>query len=275
MVRQSENPGLGGFNMPDQPKPEAFAEFRQLIARLRGPGGCPWDHKQTHDTLKTALLEECYEVLQAIEAYSPAKLREELGDLLLQIVLNARIAEEAGDFDMDDVIKGITAKLIRRHPHIFGDARVKDAAEVSQRWEVLKKQERAEGSSVLDSVPSGMPALAYAHSIQRRAAGVGFDWPDIEGVLDKLAEEVAELKAARDEEEQAREFGDIAFTLVNAARKSGVDLEMALRGANERFRSRFQHVERLARERGLSLSKLSLEQLDALWEEAKSAEAGK
>lgn len=252
-----------------------FGEFRALIARLRGPNGCPWDRKQTHDTLKTTLLEECYEVLQAIEARSPEKLREELGDLLLQIALNAQIAEESGQFDIDDVITGITAKLVRRHPHIFGAARVKDAAEVAQRWEALKKEERSAESSILDSVPPGMPALAYAHSVQRRAAGVGFDWKEVDGVLDKLVEEVAEARAARDDDERAREFGDIAFTLVNVARRSGVDLEMALRGANDRFRTRFQHVERLARERGLSLDRLSLAELDALWDEAKAAEARK
>jgi len=250
---------------------ESFSEFRQLIARLRSPQGCPWDRKQTHDTLKTALLEECYEALQAIEANSPAKLREELGDLFLQIMLNSQIAEEAGEFDIDDVIEGIMAKLIRRHPHIFGDVKVRDAAEVAQRWEWLKKQERSSDSSILDSVPPGMPALAYAYSIQRRAAGVGFDWKDVEGVMDKLVEEVGELKAAADQDERAREFGDLVFTLVNVARRTGVDLEMALRGANERFRRRFQHMERLARQRSLSLDKLSLEQLDALWNEAKAA----
>lgn len=252
---------------------DSFAEFRQLIAKLRGPDGCPWDRKQTHDTLKTNLLEESYEVLQAIESHSSQKLREELGDLMLQIMLNSRIAEESGEFDVDDVIKGITAKLIRRHPHIFGDVKVKDAAEVAQRWEALKKQERSAESSILDSVPPGMPALAYAYSVQRRVAGVGFDWKDADGVMDKLVEEVGELREAKDQEERAREFGDLVFTLVNVARRSGVDLEMALRGANDRFRTRFQHMERAVREQGLAMDKMSLAQLNELWNEAKKAGA--
>ncbi len=251
---------------------ESFAEFRKLIAHLRSPQGCPWDRKQTHETLKTTLLEECYEVLQAIEVKSSSKLREELGDLLLQIMLNSQIAEEAGEFNVDDVVRGITAKLIRRHPHVFGGTTVGDAEEVSQRWEQLKKQERSGQTSILDGVPPGMPALAYAFSIQRRAAGVGFDWRDEDGVIDKLVEEVEELRSAADPEERAREFGDLLFTLVNVARREGIDLEMALRGTNERFRSRFQHMERLARERALAFDKLPIDELDSLWREAKASE---
>jgi tetrapyrrole methylase family protein/MazG family protein len=257
--------------MTEQTDSKRFAEFRELIARLRGPQGCPWDRKQTHDSLKTTLLEESHEVLQAIDMKSPDKLREELGDLFLQIMLNSQIAEEAGEFNIDDVINEIMAKLIRRHPHVFGDVKVRDAQDVTERWEKLKKQERSAEGSILDSVPPGMPALAYAYSVQRRVAAVGFDWKETDGVMDKLIEEVGELRAAVDPEERAREFGDLVFTLVNVARRSGIDLEMALRGSNERFRSRFQHVERLARERGQVLDQLSLEQLDVLWNEAKAA----
>ncbi|MBI2858108.1 MAG: nucleoside triphosphate pyrophosphohydrolase [Chloroflexi bacterium] len=258
--------------MPEPANLESFARFKKLIAHLRSPQGCPWDRKQTHDSLKTTLLEECYEVLQAIELKSPAKLREELGDLLLQIMLNSQIAEEAGEFDIDDVIESIMTKLVRRHPHVFGDVTVKDAEEVSERWEKIKKQERAGDASVLDGVPPGMPALAYAFSLQRRAAGVGFDWKEPADIIEKLDEEVHELKQAQSHEERAREFGDLLFTLVNVARREGIDLEMALRGTNERFRSRFQHMERTARERSQSLDKLSLEELESLWNAAKIAE---
>ncbi|MEW6034753.1 MAG: nucleoside triphosphate pyrophosphohydrolase [Chloroflexota bacterium] len=251
-----------------------FAALRQLIARLRSPEGCPWDRKQTHASLKTTLLEECYEALQAIEAGSPSKLCEELGDLLLQIMLNSQIAEEAGEFDVDDVIQGITAKIVRRHPHIFGEASAGDAEEVAQRWESLKQQERGAEGSILDSVPGEMPALAYSHSIQRRASGVGFDWEDVDGVIDKLVEEVQELRTASDPEQRAREFGDVLFTLVNVARRLGVDLEMSLRGANERFRRRFQSMEEICRERGLALDRLSLQEWDKLWNEAKGQVGG-
>ncbi|MBI2854619.1 MAG: nucleoside triphosphate pyrophosphohydrolase [Chloroflexi bacterium] len=247
----------------------SFNEFRNLIAKLRSPEGCPWDRKQTHESLRTTLLEEAYEVLQAIDSKSTDKLREELGDLLLQIVLNAQIAEEAGEFDMDDVTRGIHQKIVHRHPHVFGTAKAKDADEVMQRWEELKAKERGGEQSVMSSVPRQLPALAYAYSLQRRAAGVGFDWDEDAGVLDKVCEEVRELKDAEGLERKSEEFGDLLFTLVNMGRRMGLDLETALRGSSDRFRERFEYMEKLARERGKALDKLTLAEQDALWNEAK------
>ncbi len=246
-----------------------FATLVVIIAHLRGPDGCPWDKKQTHLSLRENLLEECYEVLQTLDRGEPSKLAEELGDLLLQIVLHAQIAREAGKFEIGDVVKSINDKLIRRHPHIFGSQKVCDAEEVTHNWEVLKRSERAEDASMLDGVPRDMPALAYSQRVQSRVARVGFDWKDTEGVIDKLAEEVGELRAAADDKEKAREFGDVLFTLVNLARREGIDAESALRETNERFYTRFSYMEGLCRERGLDFSKLSLDEQNALWEEAK------
>ena len=251
---------------------DSFAAFRELIARLRNPDGCPWDRQQTHASLKTTLLEESYEVLQALEKGAPEELCEELGDLLLQIMLHSQIAAESGHFDVDDVVRGITAKIIRRHPHVFGDAKAENAEQVMQRWELLKREGREEGDSQLAGVPPEMPALAYSYSIQRRAAGVGFDWEDEDGILEKLGEEMEELRKTEEHEERVREFGDLVFTLVNAARREGVDLEMALRGTNDRFRRRFQYMEQICRRRGTSLDKLSPQEKDTLWEEAKLRE---
>ena len=171
-----------------------FATLVDIIAKLRAPDGCPWDRKQTHSSLRENLLEECYEVLAALDEADGEKLCAELGDLLMQIILHAQIATEAGEFKLEDVIKGINAKLIHRHPHIFGQLKVKDAEEVALNWEALKQEEKAAGASILDSVPKHMPALGYSQSIQRRVAGVGFDWEDVDGVIDKLAEEVSEFK---------------------------------------------------------------------------------
>ncbi len=248
-----------------------FATLVALIAHLRGPDGCPWDKKQTHLSLRENLLEECYEVLQALDRGEASKLSEELGDLLLQIVLHAEIAREAGEFEIGDVVKSINDKLIRRHPHIFGSQKVCDAEEVIHNWEVLKRSERAEDASMLDGVPKEMPALAYSQRVQSRVARVGFDWKDTEGVMEKLAEEVSELREAANNKERAREFGDVLFTLVNLARREGIDAESVLRETNERFYARFSHMETLCRERGLDLSKLTLDEQNALWEEAKSA----
>jgi tetrapyrrole methylase family protein/MazG family protein len=246
-----------------------FATLVEIIARLRGPDGCPWDKEQTHASLRANLLSECYEVLEALDKGDPAQLGEELGDLLLQIVLHAQIAKDGGEFEMGDVIESITAKIVRRHPHIFGTAKVKDAREVMHNWEALKKEERTEGTSMLEGVPKDMPALAYALEISRRAVRVGFEWESIEGVIDKLAEEVREIKEARGREEKEREYGDLLFTMVNAARWEGIDAEAALRGANRRFFKRFARMEELCRQRGLDFSKLSFKEKDELWEEAK------
>ena len=250
-------------------EPDSFTELKNIIARLRGPDGCPWDKKQTHASLKPFLVEESYEVLQALDEGIPEKLRDELGDLLLQIMLHAQIAAESGQFDIDDVVRGISDKLIHRHPHVFGSRKVKDVVEVEQNWEALKQEERIEGESILAGMPEQMPALTYSQSMQRRVAGVGFDWEKVEEIIDKLAEEVAEIKQAPDQQEKAKEFGDLLFTLANMARRLDIDLEMALRSANQRFYHRFAYMEEVCRERGLNLASLSLDEQNTLWEEAK------
>ena len=246
-----------------------FEGLLNIVRRLRAPDGCPWDKEQTHQSLRENLLSEAYEVLEALDEADSAKLSEELGDLLLQIVLHAQIAKDSGEFQIDDVIKGISEKIIRRHPHIFGSKKVKDSAEVMHNWEVLKKDEREAGASMLAGVPKQMPALAYAYEISRRAVRVGFEWENIEGVIDKLIEEIREIKEARGPEEKTQEFGDLLFTLVNFARWQGIDAEAALRQANSKFYRRFSNIEALCRARGKELQKLSLKEWDDLWEEAK------
>jgi tetrapyrrole methylase family protein/MazG family protein len=215
------------------------------------------------------LVEESYEVLQALDEGVPEKLRDELGDLLLQIMLHARIAQESGQFDIDEVIRSISNKLIHRHPHVFGGQKVKDVSEVEQSWEALKQEERAEGESILAGMPEQMPALAYSQSMQRRVAGVGFDWEKVEEIIDKLAEEVAEIKEATSQQEKASEFGDLLFTLANIARRLDIDLEMSLRAANQRFYRRFTVMEEICRGRGINLASLSINEQNSLWEEAK------
>ena len=255
--------------MSEKKEPDKFSTLKEVIDRLRDPGGCPWDRKQTHDSLKPYLVEECYEVLQALDSGTPGKLCEELGDLLLQIMLHARIADEEREFDIVDVYQKLIDKLIRRHPHVFGNQEAQDLKEVEMNWESLKQEEREEGDSLLSGVPVEMPALTYSQSIQRRVASVGFDWNEAGDVIDKLVEEVQELSQAESKEEKSREFGDLVFTLVNIARKMDIDLEMALCGANRRFYDRFTYMEKLCRERGIDLAALSIEEQDALWEEAK------
>jgi tetrapyrrole methylase family protein/MazG family protein len=249
--------------------------LQQTIARLRAPGGCPWDREQTHQTLSPSLLEETYEVLSALDAGDSQSLCEELGDLLMQIVMHSQIAAEEGEFQMADVIHGIDAKLRRRHPHVFGDVRVSGSAEVLRNWAAIKAAERLPASgqesqhSSLHGVPLALPALARAQSFGARAARVGFDWPDLEGVLSKLAEEVNELRQADSADRRTQEMGDLLFTLVNAARWLSIDAETALRGACDRFAARFSAMERAAREQGAALSSLSPSDLDALWNRAK------
>ena len=255
-------------------KLEQFATLVDIIARLRAPDGCPWDRKQTHASLRENLLEECYEVLHTLDEGDSGKLCEELGDLLMQVVLHSQIATEAGEFELGDVISSINAKLIHRHPHIFGSQKVKGAEEVAHNWEVLKQEEREAGTSILDSVPKQMPALGYSQEIQRRVAQVGFDWEDIDGVIDKLAEEVSEYKRAESQERRAQEFGDLLFTLVNIARRLGVDLEAELRQANQRFYRRFTYMEEVCRKRGVNIGELSFDEQNELWEEAKKKVEG-
>lgn len=249
-----------------------FATLVDIIARLRAPDGCPWDRKQTHASLRENLLEECYEVLETLDEGDSAKLCDELGDLLMQVVLHTQIATEAGEFELEDVLSSINTKLIHRHPHIFGSLKVKDAEEVALNWEVLKQEEREADTSMLASAPKQMPALGYSQAIQRRVAQVGFDWEDIDGVIDKLAEEVSEFKQAESREERAGEFGDLLFTLANIARRLGVDLEAALRQANKRFYRRFTCMEEVCRQRGVNIGDLSFDEQNALWEEAKKKE---
>jgi tetrapyrrole methylase family protein/MazG family protein len=252
--------------------PEDLSQFSALvdiIARLRAPDGCPWDRKQTHASLRENLLAECYEVLEALDEGDPAKLSDELGDLLMQIVLHAQIASEAGEFGLGEVIENINTKLIHRHPHIFGTKKVRDAEEVALNWEELKGEEREPGTSILESMPKQMPALGYSQEVQRRAAHLGFDWEDDGGVIDKLAEEVGEFQQADSQEQKAAEFGDLLFTLANIARRMGTDLEAALREANRRFYKRFSYMEAVCRERGLNFGELSFDEQNALWEEAK------
>ncbi len=248
---------------------EKFSTLVDIIGRLRGPDGCPWDKKQTHASLRENLLSECYEVLEALDEGSPEKLAEELGDLLLQIVLHAQLAADDGEFEIGDVIRSINTKLIRRHPHIFGSKTVKDADEVMLNWEALKEEERGADSSMLEGVPAQMPALGFSQEVQKRVARAGFDWENVDGVIDKLVEEVAELKQAGNQEERASEFGDLLFTLVNIARRMGINSEAALRETNRRFRRRFSTMEAFCRQRGVNFGEMSFDEQNTLWEEAK------
>lgn len=252
----------------------SLESFLELIAHLRGPDGCPWDREQDHQSLRPNLLEEAYEALEAIDADDPAAMQEEFGDLLLQIVLQSQIASEYGEFTMSDVIRGIYTKLIKRHPHVFGDLDLAEADAVIKNWESLKAKERQENGQLekgaLDGVPGSLPSLTQAETYQKRAARFGFDWKDLEGVLDKIPEEVQELKEALGGGRQEQEIGDVLFSVVNVARWLNIDAESALRGANQRFKTRFAYLEKKARAAGRELSKMTLEELDQLWEESKA-----
>ncbi len=251
----------------------SFEAFQEIIAHLRAPEGCPWDRQQTHQTLRTHLLEEAYEVLSALDADDPLAMREEFGDLLLQIVLHAQIASEYGEFNMADVLQGIHTKIVRRHPHVFGDLSLQDVQGVLHNWEKLKEAERVENgkseASLLDGVALALPALVQAYEYQDRAARVGFDWSKIEGVYEKLEEEIAEVKAASDDSGRFAEVGDLLFAVVNLARWLKVDAESALREANQRFRQRFAQIEAGARAQGRSVADLSLDEMESLWQNAK------
>lgn len=248
---------------------DAFERLIEVIARLRSPQGCPWDRVQTHQTLKPYLVEEVYEVLEAIDRDDPALLQEELGDLLLQIVLHAQIAGESKQFTLREVAEQITEKMIRRHPHVFADVQVSGTEDVWRNWEQIKKIEKKDQQSILDSVPSSLPALFRAAKVQKKAARVGFDWPDKQGVLDKIKEEIQEFEAAKDIKEQTEEFGDILFSLVNLARKIDIDAEDSLRLATNKFEKRFQQVEKQVNDSGKPWKDFTLEQLDQFWNDAK------
>ena len=253
-----------------------------ISARLRQPDGCPWDREQTHASLRKHLLEEAYEVYDALEAGATPELAGELGDLWLQIVLHSQLAAEAGVFDLADVQAGIATKIVRRHPHVFGDAVARTASDVNRQWERIKADERAAAAdeaggeasprSALDGISPSMPALAASQEMQERAANLGYDWPSIDGVLDKVVEETDELRRAADDVEWAEEFGDLVFVLVNVARRRGIEAEAAMRAANAKFRRRFGSVERQAAARGVALRDLDFEALDALWDAAKAEE---
>ena len=247
---------------------KGFYGLVQVIDRLRDPGGCPWDRKQTLDSLKPLIIEEIYEVIQAIEDKDPEALKEELGDVLMHVVFLARIAKEQGWFKIDDVIEGIKDKLIRRHPHVFGDVEMDDADEVIRQWEEIKK---SEGKGLFDGVPRSLPALTMAMRVSEKAAHVGFEWPDLDGVLQKLREEFDELNEAvhRSLKEAEAELGDCLFTLVNVARFLKIDPESALKRMIQRFIRRFSRMESLAKAQGKRIEDMGIQSLDALWEEAK------
>ena len=269
--------------------------------RLRRPDGCPWDREQTHASLRKHLLEETYEVYDALEAGATPALAEELGDLLLQVVLHAQLAAEEGVFDLADVQAALARKIVRRHPHVFGDAVARTAGDVNRQWERIKADERLKAAggadavagedadaatgersargganggpkSALDGISTSLPALAASQEMQDRAAALGYDWPDVEGVLDKVEEELAELAAAGDAAERQEEFGDLLLVVVNVARKLGIESEAALRAANEKFRGRFRRVERMVAERGVAIRDLDFAALDDLWDAAKAEE---
>jgi tetrapyrrole methylase family protein/MazG family protein len=267
---------LTSLYLPPLAENTSFEAFQEIIAHLRAPEGCPWDREQTHQTLRPHLLEETYEVLTALDADDPEGMREELGDLLLQIVLHSQIASEYGEFTMADVIQGIHSKLVRRHPHVFAGVALDSARAVISHWEKLKAAERqAAGKAaagLLDGVASALPALSQAQAYQKRAARVGFDWPNVQGVLDKIDEELAEVRRAASPGERAQETGDLLFAVVNLARWFEVDAESALREANARFRGRISRMEVSVQAQARSLADLTPEELDNLWEQAKSAE---
>jgi MazG family protein len=250
--------------------------LRQVVARLRAPEGCPWDREQTHVSLRAGLLEEAYEVVEAINQADDANLREELGDLLLQVVFHAQIAAEESRFDFDGVAQEITEKLIRRHPHVFGDDRCADSDAVLKRWEEIKRAEKGHTDhSILEGITGGLPALMRAEKVQKKVAKVGFDWAEVGPVIAKIREEMAELELemAGTPLRMEEELGDLLFSVVNLARKMRVDPEVALQRATDRFSGRFRKVETLARERGWPLGEIGLEQLDILWEEVKRKES--
>jgi tetrapyrrole methylase family protein / MazG family protein len=251
----------------------SFEAFQEVIAALRAPDGCPWDREQTHQSMRGSLLEETYEVLAALDADDAGKMCEELGDLLLHIVMQAQIASENGEFTMADVLQGIHTKIVRRHPHVFGDLEQQDVQGVLKTWERLKAEERAANgkaeASILDGVEQALPALVKAQLYQARAGHVGFEWPSIQQVLEKLDEELAEVKAAQDSEEQLYEMGDVLFAAVNLARWYKVDAESALREANMRFRRRFGYIEMSARQQGKAVSDFSIDEMLELWEQSK------
>ncbi|MBQ6265817.1 MAG: nucleoside triphosphate pyrophosphohydrolase [Clostridia bacterium] len=250
-------------------------DFLHIMKLLRSPGGCPWDIEQTHKSIRKNLIEETYEVIEAIDKDDKVLLCEELGDLLMQIIFHTQMEEENGTFTFDDVCDGICKKLIVRHPHVFGDVTVSDSGEVLKNWDEIKRKTKGQKSvgESMQSVPRELPALMRAQKLQQKAAKVGFDWDDISGAIEKIGEETNELESAvenKDTENQIEELGDLLFSVVNVSRFINCDSEEALTFANDKFLSRFVKVEQLAAERGIDMKSSSLEELDRLWDEAKT-----
>jgi tetrapyrrole methylase family protein/MazG family protein len=257
------------LDRPSTRQLKSFSGLRKVVAALRSPDGCPWDRVQTHQSLRPYLVEETAEVLEALDEGDPEKLREELGDLLWEVLIHVQLAEEAGDFTMDDVIYSVADKLVRRHPHVFGDAVAKTPGAVIEQWDDLKRKER-NGRSALHGIPPTLPALAYAQAVQRRAAKAGFAFDSEAQAWAALDEEIAELKAANTREEQAEEIGDVFFALANVARWYETDAEDALRNTSRGFSRTFRRMEELVDGRGVDLKTADVEQKMALWEEAKT-----
>ena len=249
-----------------------FSSLVRIMALLRSENGCPWDKEQTHESIRANMIEETYEVIEAINKKSPVMLQEELGDLLMQVVFHSRLSEEAGEFAFAEVCDGICKKLVERHPHVFGEIDVADTEEVLSNWDKIKRNSKNHETTTqaIDSVPRELPALMRSAKIQHKAAKAGFDWPDISGALDKIPEETAELKeaiASGNQEHIADELGDLLFAVVNVSRFVKVDAEEALTAATDKFRNRFAGVEALAVERGIDMKNSSIEELDLLWDE--------
>ena len=252
--------------------PSTYDGLLQLVARLRSPGGCPWDREQTRDSLKHLFLEECYELIEAIEQKDSQLLAEELGDVLFHLAFQIHIGKETGEFTSEWVIQSLIEKLVRRHPHIFGDAEVADARQVEDNWDALKRKEQTGAdTSILDGVPKNMPALSYAQAIQGRASRSGLHWEDPQYALEEAAHGLEELGTARSPSEREKKLDDLMFSIVNAVRKLGVDAEGALRQANARFYRRYVTVEKLSLQRGLPFTDLTPDEKEALWQEAKEA----
>jgi MazG family protein len=272
-------------SIQDKEAGEAFAQLVRIIDRLRSPGGCPWDREQTHESLKPMMIEEAYEAVEAIDLGDDEELVGELGDLLLQVVFHSRIAIEESRFAITDVIRRVTEKMVRRHPHVFGEDTAETADDVLRSWEAIKAAEIAakgkstEQGSMLDSVSRSLPAVMEAFQMTTKVSRVGFDWPDVSSVIQKLEEEAEELKAAvaaanPSHAEVSEEVGDLLFAVVNVARLVGVDPESSLKAANRKFRRRFKHIENRLQEQGRKPADSTLGEMDALWDEAKQIERG-
>lgn len=275
-LAQAETAELKALYVPVLGEFSSMESFQEVIAHLRAPDGCPWDREQTHESLRPFILEETYELLDEINAGNAVGLKEELGDILLQIFLHAQVACEAGDFSLPDVVQAAGTKMVRRHPHVFSDVDVNgQVSAVLSNWQDIKEAERKENGEekvkgMLDGVPNSMPSLLMAQEYQGRAAAVGFDWDEISGVLEKVEEEVAEIRAAASPKERAGEIGDLLFALVNMARWLGVDAESELRRTNEKFYRRFRFIETRAQQTGQKLTAMGLKAMDEFWNEAKS-----